>query len=268
MRGLALFLSLVLMPLSFSAAFAEDQNGSAQTLFAQAQQLRNEGRFAEAEDALLQALQEEPSNPDYHFELSNIYAALYDTWQTRPNARQAMELLNRSQRELEQVLVFQPDHLAARFNLGVVYKRQGRYEAAREEFRRVLELSPDLAAAWYQIGSTYQDQGFWDEAEDAYLKARDLSYDPYAINDALEELRRARVAAEQSSERPSGFGGMMGGGGYPSNSNSLDPFGRPTSVYDSVSGQANQNPNASSMFPSLAAMMIQQVLSRGPRDES
>lgn len=237
-----------------------EQGSPGQDLYQQAMQLSSEGRYPEAEDALTQALRLEPSNADYHFALSNIYAALYDAWKARPNAPQAVELLNRLQRSLEQTLIFKPDHLAAHFNLGVLYKRQERYEDARNEFRRVLDLSPDLAAAWFQIGATYQDQGFWDEAGDAYLRARECGYDPYEINDVLQEMQAARSQAEEASARSPGFGGMGGGFG---SQNGMDSLGGAQSLYGNVAGTANQQGNAgTSVLPSLAAMMIQQMLSR------
>jgi tetratricopeptide (TPR) repeat protein len=253
---LLLFFSVCRLP----AGFAEPQGAPGQELFQQAQQLSSEARYAEAEEALIQALQLEPSNADYHFALSNIYAALYDSWQSSPNSPQAVQLLSRLQRSLDQTLFFNSNHLAAHFNLGILHKRQERYEEARHEFRRVLELSPDLAAAWYQIGSTYQAQGFWDEAEDAYREARELSYDPYEINQTLQELQEARAAAEQSAARSPGFGGL-GNSGFGSR-NGMDALGGSQNLYGNVANSANQQGNSTSALPSLAAMMIQQMLSQ------
>lgn len=259
-------LLIVMMPFFLMTGVVRaETTGEGQAAFERALQLRAEGRFPEAENAMLEAVQAEPHNPAYYFELSNIYAALYDTWQSRPNAPRAIELLNRSRHALEQVTLFQPDHLAARFNLGVVYKRQGHYELAREEFRKVLELSPDLAAAWYQIGSTYQLQGFYDEAEDAYRKAGELSYDPAGVRDAMQELQQARFSAAQSAERQASLGSF---GNYPATAAGYDPLGRSQSLYGSLYGQSNQNSSSTAVLPSLAAMMIQQMLSRNSQDNN
>jgi len=263
-----IFMFAALLPAAFAisavpAGFSEPEE-SGQALYQQAQQWTAEGRYPEAEDALIQALKLEPSNPDYHFALSNIYAALYDSWQGRPNAPQAVAVLNRLQQSLEQTLLFKPDHLAAHFNLGVLYKRQGRYEDARNEFRRVLDLSPDLAAAWFQLGSTYQAQGFWDEAEDAYLRARELSYDPYEINEVLREMQGERLQSEEESARSPGFGGLGSAFGSQGGMNSL---GGTQGLYGNAAGAANQQGNpGTNMLPSLAAMMIQQMLSRNSQN--
>lgn len=247
----------LLFGLFVPTGFSEMPEGAGQELFQQAMQFKSEGRFAEAENALTQALQFEPSNADYHFELSNIYAALYDAWRERPGAPQATTLLTRLQRSLQQTLIFRPDHLAAHFNLGVLYKRQGQYEDARDEFRDVLDLSPELAAAWFQIGATYQAQGFWDEAGDAYLRARELSYDPYEINQVLQEMQAERGVAEEAAARRPGFGGLGSQGG-------LGSLGGAQDLYGNVANTANQeNASATGALPSLAAMMIQQLLSRG-----
>jgi len=255
-----------------STVYADSQGGPGQALYQQAQQWMAEGRFPEAEDALIQALKLEPSNPDFYFALSNIYAALYDSWQGRPNAPQAVQIFNRMQQSLEQTLLFKPDHLAAHFNLGVLYKRQERYEDARNEFRRVLDLSPNLATAWFQLGSTYQAQGFWDEAEDAYGRAREAGYDSYEINQILQEMQAARYQYEQSSSRSAGFGGLGGMGsnnGYGSPNSGFDALGGSQSLYGNVANSANQQGNnGTSALPSLAAMMIQQMLSRRSTSDS
>jgi len=259
-RGILAVMLLVFFSCTEASLGFAEQGGSGQELYQQAMQLNSEARFAEAEEALIQALKLEPSNADYLFELSNIYAALYDSWRERPNAPQARQLLSRLQGALEQTLVFRPDHLAAHFNLGVLYKRQGRYEDARNEFRRVLDLSPNLAAAWFQIGSIYQAQGFWDEAGDAYLRARELGYDPYEISDVMQEMQGSRSQAEEASARSPGFGGMGNAFG---SQNGMDALGGSQSLYGNVANSANQQGNsATSALPSLAAMMIQQMLSR------
>ena len=266
--GSVLFLAIALALPPAVGAFMEDQaNGNA--YYEQARQLQSEGRMAEAEQAFLRAIQEEPGNADYHFELSNLYAAIYDRWQGASSSPHAQALLKRSEQELGQVLTFRPDHLPARFNLAVVYKRERQFEKAREELRRVLQLSPQQAAAWYQIGSTYHEQGFWEEAQDAYLKAREMGYDPREIDEAFAVMQQDRVNRQQRSAPMGAFGSMNRNAfmndPFAASAQNTDLFGRPSAYGDPANGYGQSDPSGSSMqsaLPSLAAVMIQQMLAR------
>lgn len=267
------WLSFILAAVLLAAASvpplaADNSDSGGETAYQQALQLRSQGRWLEAEKAFQQAIQAEPNNPDYHFELSNLYATLYDNRQGAATSQRALTLLSFSQRELEQVVAFRPDHLPARFNLGVVYKREGKYEKAREEFRRVLALSPKLASAWYQIGATYKAQGFWDEAEDAFRKAKELNYDTSEVDTALQDVQIARTAPSSSR---SGLGDLFGGQNAMASNQAGDLMGR-QNPYDNLdSNSQSSNPNGSSMgaaLPSMAGMMIQQFLSRRSQSSS
>ena len=149
----------------------------------------------ESRRALQGALAFDPGNPDYHFELSRVYGALYDE-SSRAHQLTEAQLLNFSQNELEQVLMIRPEDIPAHYNLGVIYKRRGNMEQARDKFHRVLKLSnteksaaPVTISAWMQIGSTYEEQGFFDDAHDAYMKARELGGNRPEIQSAIEDLK-------------------------------------------------------------------------------
>ncbi len=244
--------------ISLSPAAAETGGSGGESQYEQAVQLRAQGQMAEAEKAFLQAIQEEPNNPDYHFELANLYVALYDKWQGSARSQRALMLLSMAEREFLQTVNFRTDHLPARFNLGVVYKSEGQYEKAREEFRGVLQRSPQQASAWYQIAATYEEQGFWDEAHDALMKARDLGYDPAQIEDALSDIQRAQTVRQQNSASS-----LASRGGFRSRNRNNFMDDPPSSQgygsgydpnFNSGGGQPSQ--------PSMAAMLLQQVLSR------
>jgi len=66
-------------------------------------------------------------------------------------------------------------------NLGVVYKRLGRFEDAMHAYRQAISIaaqSPggDYAEAYYNLAIVLREQGLFKEAETAYLRA--LSIDP------------------------------------------------------------------------------------------
>ena len=149
----------------------------------------------ESRRSLQSALALDPGNPDYHFELSRVYGALYDD-SSRGHVSADEQFLNMSQNELEQVLMIRPDDVPARYNLGVIYKRRKKMERAREQFYRVLKLStktesaaPVTVSSWMQIGATYEDQGFFEDARDSYMKARELGGPRPEVQVAMEDLK-------------------------------------------------------------------------------
>jgi len=149
--------------------------------------------LSQSERMLKKAMLKNPGNPNYHFELSRVYAAYYDR-KRRNNLEEAEIYLDLSEKELQIAMMAEPESIAAHYNLGVVAKRQKEYEKSREHFKTVLELSDSAAdryvrvSALMQIGSIYQEQGFYDDARDLYLIAKELDYYHPDIEAALEDL--------------------------------------------------------------------------------
>lgn len=188
--------------LAFAAplkTLAQPENFPGLRDFEQAMALSKEDKLLEAESFLLKALEKEPGNPDYHFELANLYAAHYDRLNQSRKDDKAQTFLELSANELEQTIMIKPDFVAAHFNLGVIYKKQKNFEKAREKFRKVLEMEPRSAEAWTQIGMTYEDQGFFDEAKDSYLQAREMNYASPEIQSLLQDLELHRQDALEKS---------------------------------------------------------------------
>ncbi len=81
----------------------------------------------------------------------------------------------------------------------------------------------------------------------------------------MQEMQAARAQSEEAASRSPSFGGMGGGFG---SQNGMDALGGSQNLYGNVAGTANQQGNpGTSVLPSLAAMMIQQMLSRRSQDE-
>lgn len=179
----------------------------------------NKELFA-AERELKKKLGKDPGNAAYYLELSTIYAALFD--RTRKKMGQhAEEWLWRSGDALEKTLMMDPKNKIALYNLGVVYKRQGRMEKAREELKKALGLCDPgqdaymMFACWMQIGMIYEEKGFLDEAREAYLKAREYDYGNQDAQEAIREINikrkdpDARGGAGDYGLSPSGMGRTM-----------------------------------------------------------
>lgn len=144
----------------------------------------------------------EPGNAELYYQLSTVYATLFDRTRTQ-KGNQSFEWLVKSRDALEKVLMIRPGDRVAHYNLGVVYKRLGQMERAREELRKAILLcGPEqdaylMCASWLQIGAVYEEQGFFEEAKEAYLKARELDYENPDIQEALREVDIKRKAPEK-----------------------------------------------------------------------
>jgi len=179
------------------AAVAYGDSGGGSEFFLKGLGLKDNGQLTEAEGQIKKALELEPANPDYHFELANVYAMRHDARIKSSRSDSADPILEQIARELEQAVMLRPDFLPAHYNLGVVYKKQGRYEKAREAFRSVLALNPKQLAARMQTGVTYEEQGFFDEAESIYREARGWDDHNPEILAAIEDLKRHRDEARR-----------------------------------------------------------------------
>jgi tetratricopeptide (TPR) repeat protein len=156
----------------------------------------NEGALDDAEEQFEEALLREPMNSDYRFELANLYAMRHDEFLQAGDEAGAKEKMEASARELEQAVMARPDFLAAQFNLGVVYKRLGKYENARKQFKKALELNPAQGGpAMLQIGATYEEQGFYDEAETIYKELLEKYPNHPELHRSLQELAERREDA-------------------------------------------------------------------------
>ena len=188
-----------------TAAWASPENLLAQQFYQRGMTLREENSLDRAEHFLKKALEIDPANSAYHFELANLYASRYDHLAAkRIRDERAQAWLAHASRELESAVMLDPHSIPARFNLGVVYKKQGMYEEARQNFRDILEREPNLTNAYLQIASTYEEQGFYDEAEDTYRKAQELDFGNPGIELAIEELKTLRQEAAVRARREAG----------------------------------------------------------------
>lgn len=230
----------VLLGVTPSLLYAEDS--PSRVYFLHALKEREEGRFIESERLFRKALELEPENPDFHFELGNLYIHA--------------KALDQARTELEQAVMIAPNHVAAHFNLGLVYRELGVAGVAREEFRRVLQLDPNNARAMLQIGYIYQDQGFYDEARQAFEEAYQTDVTNYEARDALENLGAAQ---EQDQERSQSQmqNSLLAGQQFLRQPNSssglLSPFG---------ANPGASQPSGQQALIQAGTLLIQQLLSK------
>ena len=208
---------------------------SAQIYFSHALKSKQEGQVLEAERLFQKAIELEPENADYHFELGNLYIEHNNL----PGARI----------ELEQTTMINPSHVPALYNLGLVYRELDRMGDARHEFRRVLDLDPSNVKAQLQIGHTYQAEGFVEEARDAFQRAHEMDVsDPepeLALQDLADSEKQAQVRSERSREQS-----------LLRNQQSLGLLGLPGS------GTSAAQPTGREALVQAGAVLIQQLMAR------
>ncbi|KAA0890124.1 tetratricopeptide repeat protein [Pusillimonas sp. ANT_WB101] len=91
----------------------------------------------------------------------------------------AVEVLVKADKEI-------PDSTEIKYDLAMLYERQGRMEDFETLMRRVIELDPNNANAYNSLGYTYADQNRkLDEAQDLLERALDLDPDNPFILDSV-----------------------------------------------------------------------------------
>ncbi|MFZ5803135.1 MAG: tetratricopeptide repeat protein [Candidatus Omnitrophota bacterium] len=218
-------------------------------------QLRDQGKFAEAEAYFLRAIEKEPTLGVYHFELASVYAAQQGLWRQYPDHPRAKRLLAQSEDQLLQAITLDPTFLPAHYNLGIIQKNRGLYEEARASFKKVIELNPRSIWAWMQIGEIYETQGFFEDAEDAYRKAKELDYFNPEIDRALRSLKER--AGEQKTQVPSRSRWetmALPGGGIRA------PFYRSRTEPGAGLDASNRSVSPVAALPYVASMLYQQFM--------
>lgn len=216
---------------------------------------QNDARLFAAERLLKERLGKEPGNPVYYLELADIYTALFDRTR-KQKGKQSSSWLWKSGDALEKAVMLDPANQIARYNLGVVYKRQGQRERAREELKKLIRTSdpmrdaPILFSAWMEIGSIYAEQGFWDEAEESYVKAREYDYGNLDVQEALQMIQEKRREDREGSSKSSGISS------FGMNSAAMLPAADP-------SQNIPQNQNIGQALPYLGQMIAQKFSGEG-----
>ena len=216
--------------------------------FLQALKAKQEGNLLAAESLLQKAVEIEPQNPDFRFELGNLYVE-------RGN-------LEGARMELEQTVMVAPVHIPAHYNLGLVYRDLGLTGEARAQFREVLELDPSNVKAELQIGYTYEQEGFLDEARQAFERAKDMDMTNPEPSNALEKLAQAENEAQYKTRREMAES-------FQRNQNFLyfpDSQPPPGST-DSQLNRSSQ-PSGKEALVQAGAVLIQELLSRRSRASS
>ncbi len=118
---------------------------------------RSEGRWAEAEAALREALKLAPQNAWARLELGTLYLD--------------QDRLAGAAAEITKALVIDPGNGGAHCQLGRIYHRQGRRPEAEAALRKALELDPQNGGGRMELGVLYEEQERFPEATAEFEKA-------------------------------------------------------------------------------------------------
>jgi tetratricopeptide (TPR) repeat protein len=123
----------------------KDEEESAGILNNEGNRLLKEGKVCEAAEVLRKAVQLDPDNARWHYNLSLALTTLDD--------RQG------EKEELEKALNLAPNMAPAHNDLGLVYLSEGRLNEAEKEFRLALEIDPNFAEPQNNLGVVHSRQG-------------------------------------------------------------------------------------------------------------
>jgi tetratricopeptide (TPR) repeat protein len=134
----------------------------------------------------------------HHPDIGNMYYNL-------GLARQRMGDLAGAEQSFRQVLAHKPDHVAARNQLGKMYRQEGRWRDAEAEFRAAVSTDPSDWSARFNLGATLLDLGRAAEARveldraiglapdyaPAHYKLGQLQFQQGQIKEAVSSFQRA-----------------------------------------------------------------------------
>jgi len=155
--------------LLFQSIYFEDMKINIEELHNKAEQLFQEGNYAEAEPILKEIISSNPKFADVHNKLGMIS-------HLNGNYRQAVDYFKKA-------LEINPNYTEASLNLVVTYNNMGEFEKAKDVFAmaaqrahptsRALDpfIAGKIANEHFKLGNIYLDFGLNDEAIEEYRKA-------------------------------------------------------------------------------------------------
>src|SRR5690606_13803952 len=120
----------------------------------------------------LQALESQDDN-----ERSVVVLTLASIYRDSGRSEEAIKVLEKADADL-------PETPEIKYDLAMLYERQGRYDDFERLMRQIIELSPDNANAYNSLGYTFADRNVnLDEAEELLEQALELEPDnPYILD--------------------------------------------------------------------------------------
>ncbi len=125
----------------------------------------------DAVDEFKAALEEDPDDPDSHYQLGATYLAMAQPTALGQPAN--FEVLELARAELEKAMELAPDKAEPLVGMGHYYMTRNELANAIEALEKALELDPDLPEALFALGNAYAAAGKPSEAKEALEKFLD-----------------------------------------------------------------------------------------------
>jgi tetratricopeptide (TPR) repeat protein len=119
-------------------------------------------RYDAAAQEYQNVLKAEPNMPGVHYRLGLVILL----------ASQSPESIQKAQRSFEEELAISPRNADAAYELGEIFREQGKFDAAREFFSRAIAEHPEFVEARIGLGRTLLKQG---QAADALPHLREAA---------------------------------------------------------------------------------------------
>jgi len=172
-----------------------NEESSAGDLNNEGNRLLQEGKVREAAEAYRKAVQLDPNNAQWQYNLSLALTKLGDKEGEKGALEKALQLdpnlatahndlglvyssegkMNEAEREFRAALEIDPKFAEAQNNLGVVYSQQGKDSEASALFRQVTESGPTYARAFVNLGLLMARQGDFPAAKEQIQRALKIS---------------------------------------------------------------------------------------------
>ncbi|HTU24912.1 MAG TPA: tetratricopeptide repeat protein [Pirellulales bacterium] len=191
------------------------------TIVAEAQRHRRDGKPAEAAEAYRRALALRPDFAEMHNNLGAVLLELGQADEAQAELERAVALkpdlflahttlanlfatrgdTRRARSHFDRAVMAGPNFAPARYGLGVLLGGQGQLDAAREQFEQVVALRPDHAAAYYNLGWIAQSQGNLQRAQKNYEQAIAIAPNYADAHNNLGNVLRAQGRLDEAVTR-------------------------------------------------------------------
>jgi tetratricopeptide (TPR) repeat protein len=167
-----------------------------------------QGSTEGAIEAFKKALQLDPKNPTVYTEVGNLYAGLGDLDKARENYQKAQELKSNyynayllealsyeednPEKTIEELKVVEekfPSMTETKYQLGRIYKDQGKSDLAISYFIETLQLSPTHSNALYSLGLIYEEKGNFETALAAFERVAELNPENEQVQEKVSEIK-------------------------------------------------------------------------------
>jgi tetratricopeptide (TPR) repeat protein len=140
-----------------------------------------QGRYEEAIQYFRRATQIKNDFARAHQKMGECYIALERPRLAQQSFQNAAEIYmekhmdDHAEQVLREVLKINPDTINVYNNLGIIYRRQKRYQKAINQYQKALKVNPNDENIYYNMGRTYFDMQEYENAQVVLQKALDIN---------------------------------------------------------------------------------------------